>query len=198
MCNEKLSSAVHLGHHVHKAHNLTGPDYALQYVFKGTPPTCKCGCGKPVLILKCPPYKREYIFGHWPTPNLKDYLTPKIRKKMSQKAIERVMRNKLSFNISSKSSSEFLDKLEQLFGVKIQREFQINSKFYDGKWKRHIFEVDGAYWHKNGNGRDKYKTRLARRHGFRVHRFVVNRVGEIQEKLDKYKNKLDVIFNRTK
>ena len=73
-CGENLLSNQHLMHHIKKHHpELTQSDYIIKHFYNKEKPLCKCGCGKPVKILKngknCDlgkeSYNREYIKGHW-------------------------------------------------------------------------------------------------------------------------------------
>jgi len=202
VCNQFFASKVHLGHHIHKVHDLSGKDYAVQYVFDGIHPTCKCGCGGEVILLKCAPYKRDYLFGHWPTPDLKKHITPAIRKVMSQKAIRRmkhIQRSEISGRIrSSKSATMFLDEVEKKYGVRIEREFRLSNRFFDGRVGRILLEVDGKYWHEKSRQRriDIVKDTLAAKNGFTIHRFIVSREGEVQKKITEYDGQLRVLAHR--
>jgi hypothetical protein len=74
ICGEPVNSNQHLMHHLNKFHHdITQHEYIIKYMYNDIPPTCKCGCGEEVTILRngnnCDldkqTYNRDYIKGHW-------------------------------------------------------------------------------------------------------------------------------------
>lgn len=114
-----------------------------------------------------------------------------------QTSIERRRNRKYQF--VSKSATYFLDLIEKTFNIKFdEREFEINRYYYDAIYGKNIFEIDGGYWHSLPKTieRDKYKEKLAKQNGYNIYRFTVNEISEVDEKFNKYKNKLYEIINK--
>ena len=199
ICKELFGSERLLTYHLRLIHNIKKLEYIKQYIFKNKMPKCKCGCKGNVTVLKKPPYKNDYIFGHWPTPNIKKYLTKKIRKVMSNKAKKRIqLNNGLSWPIrQSKSEIKFLDKIEKIYNKSIERTFPLKNKYYDGRYGNVLLEINGEYWHSKSKviKNDKYKKNLAINNGYEIYTFIVNNIKEVDNKLKKYKKELDKIFN---
>lgn len=104
-------------------------------------------------------------------------------------AIEKlVARNLTRPGYISKSATAFLDKIEQKFNIKIEREFPIKYRYFDGKFKNYLIEVDGEYWHSDPDQKqiDEYKNQLAKGNGFKLIRCTVNNIKEIDSALSKY------------
>lgn len=94
----------------------------------------------------------------------------------------------------SKSGTLFLDYLEEIFGIKIRREYKIKRFRFDGKIKNILIEVDGSYWHQNMEERENRKDKLAKEKGFKVVRCNVDDMRKSKEKAFYYKNKFVKIF----
>jgi len=69
-CGVKFKSHKKLMHHISN-HNMNYVDYHIKHSFNGIPPTCKCGCGNNVKIIKggiVTPngriYARDFLSGH--------------------------------------------------------------------------------------------------------------------------------------
>ena len=76
---------------------------------------------------------------------------------------------------SSRIERLILHKLERYFKVKIQRQFKLEGKYFDGKFKNVLIELDGIYWHRTKKQltNDTYKNHLAEKHGYKIYRFKV-------------------------
>ena len=76
----------------------------------------------------------------------------------------------------SKSSQKFLNLIEQEFSIKIEREFELQYKFFDGKYNDILIEVDSKYWHRTKRQlrNDAKKNKIAKENGYKLFRFVVN------------------------
>lgn len=100
----------------------------------------------------------------------------------------------------SKSCTSFLNAIEQHYGIKIQREYTLDGRLFDGKWNNILIEVDGSYWHdprEHGDGvwiNDNWKSIIAAKNGFELLRFTVNDIKQVNEVLSSYKDDLDKIF----
>ena len=114
--------------------------------------------------------------------------------KMKNSMISGIKYGKIKINNPSKSCVEFLNKLENMFDVKIEREIQLSGKFYDGKFNNILIEVDSDYWH-NINKTDDIKNEIAKNNNFILYRFKVNGIKEvdavINKNLDALKNILE-------
>ena len=88
----------------------------------------------------------------------------------------------------SKSGTTFLDKIEQLFNIKIEREFELSHRYFDGRYKNYLIEVDSDYWHsaKKAQIIDAQKTQLAKKNGFKLFRVKVNNLKEVEPAIQKY------------
>lgn len=77
---------------------------------------------------------------------------------------------------TSKSATKFLDILEQLSGMRIEREFPVDGRVFDGRIGRFLIEVDGRFWHSKPKMIiiDKEKERIAQDNGYLLRRFEVN------------------------
>ena len=67
----------------------------------------------------------------------------------------------------SKTATALLDKLEELLGLKIVREYQLENKYFDGYIPelRVLIESDGTYWHQKKKNNDRHKSRMAENAG---------------------------------
>ena len=76
---------------------------------------------------------------------------------------------------SSRIEKLILYKLEKYFKVKIQRQFKLENKYFDGKFGNNLIELDGIYWHRTKKQltNDTYKNHLAEKHGYKIYRFKV-------------------------
>lgn len=104
-------------------------------------------------------------------PNLKKFrpvvpMTEVQIKKYRRKAIKS----------ASKSAKLFLDLIECHFGIILEREFELQNKFFDAQYNDIIIEVDSDYWHKSKRQRanDIRKNDIAIRNGYKIYRFKVN------------------------
>lgn len=97
----------------------------------------------------------------------------------------------------SKSASFFLDRIEEAYNIKLEREYEIEHRYFDGRYNNVLLEVDGEYWHSTPDaiGRDKHKNCLAKNAGFTLVRIPVNNIKEVEPALKKYAPALDIIFN---
>jgi very-short-patch-repair endonuclease len=100
-------------------------------------------------------------------------------------------------DLFSQSEKNFLDQLELIYGVKIERQFALHYRFYDGRWKDVLLEIDGYKWHSKKKAilRDKYKDSIAKKFGFRIFRISLNNIREIPKVLEENKLLLEEIFN---
>lgn len=90
----------------------------------------------------------------------------------------------------SKSETQFLDILQEILNIKIERHYEITTKEYDGRYKNILFEVDGEYWHNKTHHKenDVTKNDLANANGYILFRFIVNEVSEINNRVLEYDN----------
>lgn len=99
--------------------------------------------------------------------------------------------------LHSKSEKFFLDICESVYGVKIERQYMLGARFYDGRFGEHLIEVDGYHWHSRPEDRrrDELKDRIAKKFGFQLHRIRLNKTAEVPMALEQYKVILNEIFN---
>jgi len=93
----------------------------------------------------------------------------------------------------SKSGTLFLNQLENSLNLKIEREFNLQNKFYDGKINNILVEVDGTYFHRTSKQKknDEYKDQLAKDHGYILYRFTVDSEKEVPKALIKYASQIE-------
>jgi very-short-patch-repair endonuclease len=74
-----------------------------------------------------------------------------------------------------------LKKLEKLLDVKIERQFRLDNKLYDGRIGRILLEIDGIFWHSKTKDRinDHEKDKIARNHGFKLIRLRISSLKDI-------------------
>lgn len=90
------------------------------------------------------------------------------------------------FCLQSKSATKFLDGLEKKWNVKIEREFELSGRFFDGRIKNLLIEVDSSWWHNNEKQIiiDQLKERIAKSNGYVIKRFRINNIKSVQVVLD--------------
>jgi hypothetical protein len=103
----------------------------------------------------------------------------------------------LGSDLSSESEKLFLDQLESIYNIKIERQFRLHYRFFDGRYKNCLLEIDGKKWHSKQKDilRDKWKDMIAIRNGFKLYRIELNNRREIPIALEKNKQILEEIFN---
>ena len=96
----------------------------------------------------------------------------------------------------SKSGNYFLDCVENMFGIKLEREYLLGRYRFDGRCGKILIEVDGSYWHRSlkTRKRDAKKEKLAIKNGFIVVRCKVDSVDEVPERLSFYKKQIGKVF----
>jgi len=123
--------------------------------------------------------------------------TPEAINNMRLAAIHRIKTNPSTWQMPSKSCASFLNKVENLCGVKFEREFELGGRFFDGKINSILVEVDGHFWHKSDESRriDALKAQIAEKNKFYLYRFEVNSMADVDDKIDEYAAQLKEIFN---
>ncbi len=115
----------------------------------------------------------------------------------SKKQLYKSKKKKIIKDMTSKSEKFLLDSLETIYNIKIERQYQINHKYFDGRYAMHIIECDGSRWHSNKKDlkNDIFKDEIAKRNGFEMHRIQLNRIKEVPKCLQENKLLFDKIFN---
>jgi len=136
----------------------------------------RCDCGK-----------EKIVVGYGLTRKTSPYRSCGCQVKQRCSILGKQMWRKNSLGISE-SATFFLDRLEAIFKIPIQREFEVSSYLYDGRIENILIEVDGAYWHRTPYQkiRDIEKTRSAVQNGFKLYRFDLRRKNDVQKALEKY------------
>jgi len=114
------------------------------------------------------------------SPNKGKVFSKEIREKMRIARIE-YLKTKPNGVFISKSATVFLDELEKLIGKKIEREFELDGRFFDGKIENLLIEVDCPYWHSHLDriAIDKQKNNIAERNGYKLKRFIISNEKDI-------------------
>lgn len=105
ICNERLNSHRHLIWHIRIKHpETTWEKYFIKYFFNGIHPTCNCGCGQKVNLIRGgkndkgeKSYAREFVKNHaWRNNILPGWIehSDKTKRKQRLSAIERIKRGK--------------------------------------------------------------------------------------------------------
>jgi very-short-patch-repair endonuclease len=107
-----------------------------------------------------------------------------MRLKSAYRLRNRVIHKKFGIRVSM-SETKFLDILEVLYNVKIERQFKLNHRYYDGRYGEYLIEVDGEKWHSKPKDqlRDKLKDKIAAKNGFKLCRIVLNSSRDIPKVL---------------
>lgn len=115
------------------------------------------------------------------------------RKRMSEAAVKRVQNNK---HYSSKSELLFVQLIEERYDVKLETQFRIENGAYDIKYKNHLIEIDGIYWHSTEEAkvRDKNKDELAKNNGYILHRIPITELKDIPKIFEANIELLDEVF----
>lgn len=183
-CDFKASSHKQLVHHIVKYHG-DWEDYYVKHYFGGEWPTCNCGCGSKVKLIKSgidgegnKTYRRSYVTGHNIYLNETGYRenTQESKEKMRKSAIERMQRKEGTFFTSgpSKSEQEIADFIKYLGFDVIQNDRELlNGLEIDIviPSKKIAIEYNGGYYHsdlyKNKNYHLK-KTKEVNSKGYRL------------------------------
>lgn len=113
-CSFIASSHKHLMHHVQKVHN-SWEQYIIKHFYKGIFPTCKCGCGEAVKLIRHgkneqgkTTYARDYTQGHGTRKRTLGYRenTVEQRQRMRDSAIKRMKESNSTFHQAGPSRSE--------------------------------------------------------------------------------------------
>jgi very-short-patch-repair endonuclease len=74
-----------------------------------------------------------------------------------------------------------LKKLEKFLNIKIERQFFLNGRYFDGRYKNILLEVDGVFWHSKTKDliNDHEKDKIARMHGFKLIRLRISSLKDI-------------------
>ncbi len=99
------------------------------------------------------------------------------RKQMSKSAKQYLKIHPRKSYRTSRLSTHILNEIEKQLGIKIEREFWIDGKSFDGRWKKMLIEIDGVYWHSlpRVKENDELKNQIAEKYGFRLHRIQTNK-----------------------
>lgn len=108
------------------------------------------------------------------------------KRKLCELQILRLQKNKSRI---SKSCAKFLDALEKIWNVKIEREFSLDGRLFDGKVENLLIEIDGKFWHQLPIQIkiDEKKNRIAKNHKYKLKRFEINRESDIPKTLNQIK-----------
>jgi hypothetical protein len=143
-----------------KTHKMLWEDYFVKYFFDGKYPTCSCGCGEKVKLLKNAPtdsdgntiYSRKMLSGHnFHKPGYR-INTKEQRMNMRKSAIKR-MKNKKGtwFNSGpSKEENELYDFIHSIKKDAVQSDREILSGLELDiviPSMKIAFEYNGSYWH---------------------------------------------------
>lgn len=108
------TSHKHLMHHIEKEHN-SWQDYIIKHEFNTVHPTCKCGCGEKVKLIRSGKnekgervYARDYIQGHDTRKRKLGYRqnTLEQRQRMRESAIKRMKEGNGTFHQAGPSKGE--------------------------------------------------------------------------------------------
>lgn len=96
----------------------------------------------------------------------------------------------------SKTELYLITKIEKTYNIVLHHPFQLESKFYDAKYKNILIESDGSYWHAKPKGikADIHKNLLASKYGYILLRFTLNRTNDVDKKWNEIKAVLDPLL----
>jgi Protein of unknown function (DUF559) len=116
------------------------------------------------------------------------------RKKMSEIAKNR-MKHGFGFPHGiSKSEAVFGDKIYEKFGILLKPSIWLDGRCFDYQIpdKKIFIECDGAYWHNRAS--DEVKNEIAERNGFRLVRFAINNISEVEAVIQEHETFLRRLF----
>jgi very-short-patch-repair endonuclease len=98
--------------------------------------------------------------------------------------------------LHSRSEKFLLDVLEAMYNIKIERQYPLGRRFYDGRWGDHLIEIDGSHWHDMPEmvKKDAAKDKLAAKFGFKIHRIRLDKKRDVPVILEQHKSLFDEIF----
>lgn len=123
-CDTRFKSHKKLMHHI-TTHGLNYTAYHVKHSFSGKHPTCDCGCGFPVKIIKggiiengVRVYARKFLSGHNTSTQVGvQTRTHASRMKMRQSAVNRIKRNNNRFSpITPKAELEIKEYVNTVYG----------------------------------------------------------------------------------
>jgi very-short-patch-repair endonuclease len=183
-CNTQMVSHKQLIHHINK-HHTGWEEYFIKHFFKGKHPTCECGCGEEVQLLRHGrndrgevAYARTYLQGHDTKRRQPGYRsnTPEQKEAMRKSAIKRMQEGNNTFHQSgpSKAEQEVVEFLMELGLVVLQSDKELLSglevDIVIPECKVAI-EYNGSYWHSDLHKHRRYhlqKTEELNRKGYQL------------------------------
>ena len=221
-----MMSHKHLLHHIKKAHSIHWEDYFIKYFFKGKYPTCSCGCGEKVKLLRNGKndkgevaYARQMLSGH--NANRPGYRkNTKVQKeKMRKSAIKRMQSKKGAFFTKGKSKQE--KELGKFLKTVVSKIIPSDKELLSGleidyflPEHKIAIEYNGGYWHSDVFKEKRYhlkKTKEVEEKGSRlihiwdhdwVHKrkvvesIITNALGKNKERIYARKTELREINNK--
>jgi G:T-mismatch repair DNA endonuclease (very short patch repair protein) len=158
ICKESQISHKQLLHHIH-THGISWQDYFIKYFFNGTPPTCSCGCGEDVRLIRHGKnekgevaYSRTMLAGHHQhRPGYREN-SKEQRETMRAAAIKRMQEGRGTWHSSGPSRGEAeVCKMVEGLGFEVE---QSNRGILSGleldivvESEKVAIEYNGSYWH---------------------------------------------------
>lgn len=181
ICNQTMLSHKHLLHHLH-THNTRWQDYFVKYFFNNKHPTCSCGCGEKVQLIKQgknekgeTTYARTMLTGHHKHRPGYRTCTYGQKMRMRESAIKRLQEKQGSFfnNGPNKSEQELTEFLKQYTEVITTDRKTLSGKEIDILLPKYNIgiEYNGGYFHSDLFKSKKYhldKTLEAEYNGVRL------------------------------
>lgn len=120
-----------------------------------------------------------------------------ISEETRQKMKNAIMTRPDNFSIVSKLETEFFNRLEKKFNIKIQRQFRLDNKIYDGLFHNNLIELDGSYWHSFEHAKinDKLKDEIAKKNNFNIIRIKTTSVNEIDKQIEENLKLFESVFS---
>ena len=100
----------------------------------------------------------------------------------------------------SKCETTFLNKIEELYTIKFDRQFKLEDRLFDGRYNNILIECDGSYWHdpvRRGDNvwwNDLWKNILAKKYNYKIYRFRVDTAKEGLQQIILNKGLFDTLF----
>lgn len=182
VCNTNLKSHKALLHHIH-THKLNWEDYFIKYFFDGKHPTCSCGCGEKVTLLRHGKnekgeitYSRDMLPGHHKHRPGYRVNSKEQRERMRVSAIERMKKGEGTYfnNGPSKAEQELFDFIKSIIPDALQGDKEILSGMELDiviPSLKIAIEYNGGYCHSDLFKEKKYhltKQEQAKEKGYRL------------------------------
>lgn len=121
--------------HIKKEHGLTKGDYFVKFIHNGKHPTCACGCGNKVNVMKGWDKWRKYYEDHKNSLPMKENVKEKLRENQKKKKESLWYYRNVDIEIINNSFDDFINCRLTLLGI--SRKYGYDSRTLRDMWVAH-------------------------------------------------------------